>query len=159
MRRPLLIIAVLVAAFFGGRAIWRARASDETRIRWLFEGEAEAFNEGQGLYSTGSFAPDWQDETAGINTQSLRSVVMWMWQHRRDPATKRFLHRVELGEMQIAVEGDRAQATVPMALHQGLDKNERKVWELTVTADLARKDGAWRIERTRHETVSGAAPR
>jgi hypothetical protein len=159
MRRILLIAALLVLAFFGGRAVWRAMASDQTKIRWLFENEAAAFNGMAALSVLESFAPDWQDETTGTTRQMLRGIAMHVFQNRRDPQTQRFLYRIELGELDIEVDGDKAKATVPLVLHQGLDADERRIWELRVMAALARKDGNWRVERSRHETVSGAMPR
>jgi hypothetical protein len=159
MRRILLLAALLVVAFLGGRAIWRAMASDATRIRWLFEGEAAAFNDCAGLSVLESFAPDWQDETTGTSRQMLRGGLMWVFQNRRDPKTQRFLYRIEMGELDVDIDGDRAKATVPLVLHHGLDDDRRPVWELRVLAELGRKDGSWRVERSRHETISGAVPR
>ena len=45
------------------------------------------------------------------------------------------------------------------AVHESLDAGDKVVWELSVTAELGKHDGEWRVDRSRHETVQGAAPR
>jgi hypothetical protein len=157
--RHVLLVAALLGACLGVRAISTALASEETKIGWLFAAEAAAFNESAGTSVLSNFAPDWQDETTGISRQALHRGLLWLFQRRRDVRTQRFLHRVVVGEIAVDVQGERATAVVPLVLYQGLDTEERAVWELRVTADLGKRDGNWRIERSRQETVSGAMPR
>jgi hypothetical protein len=158
-RRALLIAAILIAAFFAVRAIGRALASDETKIRWLLADEAAAFNDCSMLSVLDHFAPDWQDETTGVSRQALKGGLLYVFQNRRDPKTQRFLYRVEVGETDIDVQGERATAKFPLVLHEGIDAAEKPIWELKVTADLGKHEGSWRIDRSRHETVHGSAPR
>ena len=159
LRRLLLIAAVLVAVYFGVGAILRAFASDETKIRRLFADEAAAFNDCAALSVLSHFAPTWRDETSGVTWQTLRSGLLWVFQNRRDPPSKRFRYRLEVGEYDVEVQGEQASATVPLVLHEGLDAGEKVIWELSVTAELGKHDGEWRVDRSRHETVRGAAPR
>ncbi len=156
----LLVVSVLlVAGYFGGRAVLAALASDETKIGQLFADEAAAFNASAAMSVLANFGPDWRDETAGLSRQDLQRGLLWLFQNRRDPGTRRFLHRVAVGELTVDVQGERAAAVVPLVLYQGLDAEERTVWELRVAADLGKRDGSWRIERSRHETLSGGMPR
>jgi len=159
IRHVLLVAALLVVAYLGVGAISTALASEETKIGLLFADEAAAFNEAASTSVLANFAPAWQDETTGISRQDLHRGLLWLFQNRRDGRTQRFMHRVVLGEIVVDVQGERATAVVPLVLHQGIDAEERTVWELCVTADLGKRDGSWRIERSRHETVSGGSPR
>ncbi|MBK8095981.1 MAG: hypothetical protein IPK26_02680 [Planctomycetes bacterium] len=158
MRRILLAVVLLGVAFVAGRCVWRATASDATKIRWLLEDEAAAFNSCSALSVLASFAPEWRDETTGTSRQLLHGGILWVFRNRRD-AAQRFLFRIELGETDIQVDGDQAKATLAMALYEGLDAYERCVWELRVVAHLARRDGGWLIERSSHETIRGTVPR
>jgi hypothetical protein len=159
MKRLLLLAAVLVVAWFAGRALWFALASDDTRIRRLFAHEAAAFNDTATFSVLESFAPGYHDETLGVSLQVLRAGLVWAFQNRRDPASRRFLLRVALADdFPLAIDGDRATATLPLTLFEGLDERERAVWEVSVTADLERRDGEWRVVRSKHETTSGSPP-
>ena len=159
IRRVLLIAAALVMAYFAVRAIRTALASEETRIRWLFADEATAFNDCKALSVLEHFAPDWQDETTGITRQQLKGGLMYVFQNRRDPKTQQFLYRIEVGRYDVEVEGEHAKAVLPLVLHEGLGADERALWELRVTAELGKHDGSWRVDRSRHETIHGSAPR
>lgn len=159
LRRLLLIAALLVVAYFVVGAIRRALASDETRIRQVFADEAAAFNDCAALSVLSHFAPTWQDETTAVTCQALKSSLLWVFQNRRDPRSKRFLYRLEVGECDVDVQGEQASATVPLVLHEGLDAGDKVIWELRVTAELGKHDGEWRVDRSRHETVRGSAPR
>jgi hypothetical protein len=158
-RHVLVVSVLLVAAYFGVDAVRAAFASDETRIGRLFADEAAAFNASAAMSVLANFARDWRDETSGISRQDLQRGLLWLFQNRRDRATQRFLYRVAVGELTVDVHGERATAVVPLVLYHGLDAEERTVWELRVAADLDKHDGSWRIERSRHETLSGGMPR
>lgn len=135
--RNILLFASLLGAVLGARAVRTALASEETRIAWLFADEAAAFNEGAVTSVLANFAPDWRDETTGIAFEGLHRGLLGLFQNRRDGRTQRFLHRVAVGELAVDLHGERATAVVPLILYQGLDADERAVWELRVTADLA----------------------
>jgi hypothetical protein len=159
IRRVLLIGAALVLAYVAVRAIRNALASDETKIRWLFADETAAFNDCKTLSVLEHFAPDWQDENTGVTRQQLKGGLLFVFQNRRDPKTQQFLYRLEVGEYEIEVEGEHAKAVLPMVLHEGVGENEKALWELRVTAELGKHDGSWRVDRSRHETIHGSAPR
>jgi hypothetical protein len=80
--------------------------------------------------------------------------------NRRDQASRRLLLRVDVpDDFALAIDGDRATATLALILFAGLDAQERAAWEVRATVDLERRDGTWRVVRSRHETVRGAPPR
>jgi len=151
----------LVAAFFTGRVVYRALASDETRIRWVLEEEAEAFNGARMLTILDGFAPEYRDATTGLKRGELRAALLHVFQSRRDPATRRFLYRVELPEadLRVEVDGDTARATFRLRLHEGSGAGEELAWELDVAAELERRDGEWLVIGSRHETLHGGRPR
>ena len=160
MQRILLTLICIVAAFFGGRAVYRALASDETKIGWLLAAEAAAFNDASVLNLTPHFAADYRDDTTGITLQTLRGGEVWAWQSQRD-AEDRFTWRLDLPERagEVAVDGDAATATFPLQLYSGVGDEAKLVWGLRVTAKLQRQDGGWWIVRSSHSTTDGAVPK
>lgn len=162
MKRILLGLALLVAAFFVGRAAYRAFVSDRTKIDWLLAEEMAAFNGGSMLTVMPNFAADFRDVTSGIDGQSLRAAVLWAWKNRRD-VEGRFTWRVELpeGSGEVLIEGDAATAKFPLQLSEGAGAggdDGRAVWLLEVQAELQKRDGRWWLTSSRHETKAGAAP-
>lgn len=160
MKRLLLTLILAVAAFFGGRAVYRAMASDETKIGWLLADEAAAFHAASLLNLMPNFAADYRDDTTGLSLQTLRGGVLWAWQNQRD-AEDRFTWHLDLpeGPGEVAVDGDTATATFPLRLYSGSGDEAKLVWGLRVTATLQRQDGEWRIARSSHSTTEGAAPK
>lgn len=159
MQRILLLAIAVVLSFFVGRAVYRAMASDETRIGWLFAAEAEAFNGGSVLSVLSHFAPDYRDDAAGMDLPMLRGAVMYVLQNHGDPQ-QRDCWRVDLpqGAGSVAVDGDAATAELPVQLFQGRDADTKLLWQVQVTAQLRRIDGDWRIARSTHRTTQGHRP-
>ncbi|MCA8963705.1 MAG: hypothetical protein H6838_13975 [Planctomycetes bacterium] len=155
MKRVLLWLSLAIAAFFVGRAAYRAFVGDRTKIDWLLAEEAAAFNEASMLTVMPNFAADFRDGTSGIDGQSLRGAVVWAWQNRRD-AEGNFAWRVDLpeGSGEVLIDGDAATATFP--LH--LSTEGGAVWELEVQAELQKRDGRWWLTGSRHTTKAGKAP-
>ncbi len=158
MRTALLLLVLAALAGFGGRALYRTMASDETKIAWLLADEAAAFNDASVPELLPRFATDYRDETRGIDQPTLRGAVVWVWQNRRD-AEGRFGYRVELPAAggAIAVDGDTATASFPLQLFAS--GAAEPIWALQVEADLQRRDGTWWIVRSRHQTTAGAPPK
>jgi hypothetical protein len=159
MKRILLSTVLIVVAFLGGRALYIAMASDETRIGWLFAAEANAFNSARVLSVLSHFAPDYRDDTTGVTVQELRGAMLWTFQNRRD-AERRFLYRVELpeGAGAVNIDEDRAKAKLPVCLYETIDGVEQLAWKALVTAELRRIDGDWRVDRSTLETTQGHMP-
>jgi hypothetical protein len=160
--RTLILGAVLLTgAFFAGRAAWRALAGDEAAIRRLLADEAAAFNGASALSVLGSFAPDYREETLALSRDELRAGLLWSFLHRRDRASGRYLYRVELPEdVGVELRDGAATASFELTLYEGVAAAERSIWETRVEAELLRgEDGAWRIRRSRHDTIRGAPPR
>jgi hypothetical protein len=160
MNRILLTLILALVAFFGGRAVYRAMASDETKIGWVLAAEVAAFEAASVLNLTPHFAADFRDDTTGIGLQTLRGAVVWAWQNELD-AEGHFTWRLALpeGAGEVAVDGDSATATFPLQLFRGIGDEAKLVWGLRVTAKLERKDGSWWIVQSSHGTTEGTAPK
>lgn len=159
MKRILLTAVLVALAFFAGRAIYLAMASDQTRIGWLFAAEAEAFNSTSAFSVLSHFALDYRDDTVGFDLQMLRGAVLWVFQQHGDPEQPSRWH-VELPEAagSVTVAGDTASAELPLRLYGGRDADAKLLWEVKVTAQLRRVDGDWRIARSTHATTQGRMP-
>lgn len=160
MKRILLGLCLLLAAFFVGRAACRAFASDETKIDWLLAEEVAAFNAASMLSVMPNFAADYRDATSGVDGQSLRAAVMWAWKNRRD-AAGRFTWRVDLptDSSEVLVDGDTATATFVLQLFEGVgDDGGESMWQLQVQAELHKRAGRWWLTSSTHQTTSGKAP-
>lgn len=159
MKRVLLGTAVLLALWFGGRAIHRALQSDETRIRAMLTDAAAAFDRADLAGTLEPLAPDYRDATVGVTRREAAAGLLWLFQNRRDP-TGRFRHRIELPpeDCDVQIDGDRATVTLLLRLFEGLDEAERLVWTVRITAGVERIEGSWRIVRSEQQTVAGQRP-
>lgn len=160
MKRAILGVLGLMAILALWSTVRAWTRSDEERIRALFATEAARFNAGAALRVLDSFAPDYRDETLDLDRQTLRGALLWVFQNRREAASGRLVYDVGLGEdYPIEIEGERATASVPVQLYEGLDERRRLAWSLRVAATLERRDGTWTVVRSTHETLAGRAPR
>lgn len=135
-------------------------ASDPTKIGWLLADEAAAFHGASVLHLVPGFAPDYHDDTTGLDQQSLRSAVLWLWQNKHD-AEGHFAFSVDLpeGAGLIEVDGDTATAKFPLQLFDRVAADAAPVWEIDVEARLRRHGSEWQIVGSRHKTTGGKAPR
>lgn len=158
MPRILLVAIAVVLSFFVGRAVYRAMASDETRIGWLFAEEAEAFNGGSVLSVLSHFAPDYRDDASGMDLPRLRGAVLWALQNHGDPERSDHWRAVlPQAAGAVSVDGDSATAELPVQLVEGRDDG-KLLWQVQVTAQLRRVDGDWRIAHSTHRTTQGHQP-
>jgi hypothetical protein len=163
LRRFFLSALAVIALFFGGRAIVRAFASDETKIRWQLDSMAEGFNETRNGAVLAGLAPDFLDETHGADRQLVRAALARLFFESKDPVTKAFPYRVELPReaLEIDVGSPANTATVELVArffekHAG---EEQVRWEIAVSAELVERDGEWLVQRSEVRTVSGRMPR
>ena len=160
MKRVVAVILVLVVGWFGGAALYRAMASDETKIRWVFEDEAAAFNGMALLVSMEGFASDYRDTTRGITRQQLRRATAGLFQYRRLPDGT-FRYRVELPEDDYVatIDGDKAKVDLPLWLFDLADSDTEPAWNVLVHAELEKREGVWYIVRSTHDTMAGDLPK
>jgi hypothetical protein len=160
MQRLVAIGLAVLCAIAVGWWLVGLSASAESRIRELLHSEAAAFNRAAALSVLSGFATDYRDETADVDRQTLKAVLLWAFRNRRD-RTGRFRMRVELPDdpLTIAVRGDAAEAAFRLLLWDRAGAGESLVWELAVTAVLTDGEAGWRIASSRHQTLRGAGPR
>jgi hypothetical protein len=154
------LLAVLaVVAWFGGRALWRAMASDETRIGWLVADEAAAFNGAAPLSILSGFAPEYREDTVGLDRNGLRAALLWAFQNQR-AGDGAFRYRVEIApeSLDATVDGDSAQAGFGLLLFDRRTGQDAPIWEIDVKAGLRRRDGDWSFVRSTHTTLRGQRP-
>ena len=155
----LVSIAIL---WLGGRAIYRALASDETKIRWKIEDARQGFENTRMDPILDLFARDYRDESLGFSRDDLRAGLASVFFQEKDPATKGFPFRAEIPAEDLSIEigADGAQtARVKMRVRiRDVRKGDNGMaWEFRVDAQLANGDDGWRITHTTNDTIRGSS--
>ncbi len=157
LKRTLLLLSTVPVLYFGALLLWRALASDETKIRWLVEGMEEGYNEGRPRACFGPLALDWRHENYELDRELLRGALIRTALQDRDPRTKELLTKVELDDesLAITVDGDRASLECDLTFWRLRSGVWDQVWSMHATAELAEGDDGWKIVRSRHEDRRG----
>lgn len=157
MARFLLALAAVPLLWFGGRALVRLLASDETLIRWAIEDMEEGYNEGDVGDAIGPVHERWAHEGYEFDRELLRAVLVGEFLQDRDPETKKLLRRVRLVEDSLVVEaeGDGARARVEAVFSRREQGEWRDVWHAHVESDWRRTEDGWRLTSSRHEDRAG----
>lgn len=138
-------------------------ASDETRIRWLFEGAVAGFNDTDLGDAMDGFAMDYRDETVSDLTHpTLSRALRYLFLRRVDPKTKEFRWRMRIPAETFSVAvtaDDRAESTFDLHLDERDGADWLPAWHVRVTARLQRIQGTWQIHRSTHESIAGERPR
>jgi hypothetical protein len=165
MKRPVLALAAVTLASLAVYSGFRMLASDETKIRWLLEDATESFNGTSVSGCVAGFHMDYKDKTDRlIDRGTLSQALLYMFMHKRDGKSDRFLYRVDLPaeSLTILIEED-GEAVATFDLHLELqeqdDGERREAWRIGATAWLRETDGDWLIHRSSHRTISGRQPR
>ena len=163
VKRVLGALVVLLLGWFLGTSMCAAMATEEQRIRWLFEAEARSFN-GASLFTVlDGFAADYRDRTLGLQRSALRGALLQAFRSRRDPATGAFRYRVELPDESFVAEvdagGGRGTVETELLLFDSLAADEGPLWHLRLLVEVEKRAMGWRIVESEHQTLSGARPR
>jgi len=163
MKRVLLAIVVVLAAWFGGRALYRALVSDATRIRWVLDDMCEGFAATRMNPVTAGLATDWFDDALGADRELVKAGLATLFFERRDDG-QGFPYRIEWSSAAgPTVDSSGAEPTARMELEleffrrKGAEENS--IWKAKVDAQLRKRDGDWRFFRTHTTTVDGRMPR
>ena len=163
MKRVLGALAVLMLGWFLVTAMCAAMATEEQRIRWLFEAEAKAFNSASAFGVLGGFATDYRDRTLGLQRASLRGALLQAFRSRRDLVTGQFRYRVELPVETFEAEVDAAarHGTVrtELLLFDRMAGQVKPIWHLRLGVEVEKRAVGWAITSSEHETLSGTRPR
>jgi hypothetical protein len=160
VKRVLLALAAGLLLFLVGRALVRALASDETKIRWLIEDMAEGFDATRMDSVLVAFAEDFRDKTSGADRRNVREALAYLFLSAKDPETKAFPYRVEVDVAKLAIDESPSEAPVADVelLARFLDRRggeESVAWEIAIVSHWVRGEYGWRIARTSYETKSG----
>jgi hypothetical protein len=160
MMRVLILFVLGVGLFLAGRALVRALASDETKIRWLVEDMADGFDRTRMDPILDGLAPDFVDQTSGANRQEVREALAYLFFNAKDERTKGFPYRVDVEIAQTTLARSEsgppsAECRVNARFRDIRGGKETTAWEIAVTAHLERGDGGWRIRRSSYATKSG----
>ena len=159
MKKLLLIAGALALLTWGGVAAYRSLASVETRVRWLLDDAARAFNDGRVTAFLRCFAADYRDTTVDVDAATLERALLASVA-RRLPRSGRNILRVDVPAAEVRVEvtpsNDRARVTFVVHLFDG--DPTVPTWAAAVDATAAEVDGAWRFVRSSHTTLAGRRP-
>ena len=160
MKRALLALLALVVLFFGVRAVVRALASDETKIRGVLEDMTDGFNETRMNPVLAGLDAQFLDENLGADRDLVRAGLAQLFLQSKDAQTKKFPYRVTLPaeELKIVVQqGDPRTAEVELValFEESHGETWKPTWKIHVEAQLALLPGGWRIRHTKTTELEG----
>lgn len=160
VKRVLLGLAGLVLLALAGRALVRALASDETRIRWLVGDAVHAFNE---THTKGCLAPladEWRHQPYGVDRELLKAALVRVFFQAVDPETKAFLFEAEVDTdaMTVQVAEDGRTATIAGEALFSARRGDAldPTWRVRFSGELEKDpEKGWLVVRSAHENVEG----
>ena len=160
MKRILFGLLALLLLWFGVRAIVRALASDETRIRWVIEDMADGFNQTRMNPIMNGLAEDFLEDSWGADKELARAGLAQMFLQSKDSRTKKFPYRVQIPEQDFRVqvhEGGPRTAEFDLVAQFDESKGEEwhPRWTAKVHAQLVLAPGGWKIRRARVDDGGG----
>jgi len=157
VKRGLVVLLAAVIVVFGARAIVRALASDETKIRWRIESMAEGYNSGDVGDAIGPLAKDWKHEGFPYGREDVRGELVREFFQERDKKTGKPTHKVELDEdtLQVDVQGDAATLQVEASFQEKDGEAWVERWRARIHGDLAKGENGWFFHHTSHEDLVG----
>ena len=160
MKRALFALLALVLLWFGVRAIVRAFASDETKIRWVVEDMADGFNETRMNPIMNGLAEDFLEDSWGADKALARAGLAQMFFQSKEAVSNKFPYRVEIPEDEFRVqvhEGEPRTAEFDLVAHFDESKAGEwsSRWKAKVHAQLVLAPGGWKIQRARLDDGGG----
>ena len=162
MLRKVLLISLLAAlAFFGARALYRALASPEKKIRWRLEEMVAGFNARRARPVLDGIARDFIDRSSDLKRDDLQSILTWAYFNELDEKGE-FLWRAAFDpqEMTIEVASDKHSANV--GCHVKFFHRRGAVveldWDAQVAGTLALGEEGWQwsvVESANHTARRG----
>jgi len=154
----LLLIGVSVL-LLGGRALLRALASDESKIRMRLEEACEGFGDARMNPILEFLARDFVDETSGFHRDDVRGAVAAAFFQEKDPQTKKFPYRAEVvpETLTVAVEAESARVAFVIRIVNTAGDARRTAWEFAVDGTMRDGDDGWQLARCTHDTRSGSS--
>jgi len=147
-RKSLLFLLLGLVVFFAGRAIWRALASPQTKIRWRIEGMVEGFNEMRAQPVLDGVSRDFRDKSGGgTSRDDLRQILAWLFLNEIDGRNGEFLWACEFDpqglSIALAPEQDRAHVEVALRLLRRRGGEMQPFWEANFQGSMAKEEDGW----------------
>lgn len=155
MKRALLLAAAALVLWIGGRAIVRALASDETKIRRLVEAMADGFDRTRMDPVLAGLDREFADETSGATRQDVREALAYLFFTAKDETTKAFPYRARVEIRSIEVRRPSATCDADVHFVDLRGGKETPAWDIGLRLELARGGDGWKIEKSKYETRSG----
>ena len=156
MKRIAVSALALVALAPGALWLRGLLASDATRIRGMLERMARGFNASSARRALGGLADDFREETSGMTKPEVHETLAYLFLAQRDPETKEFLFKVELGEPEIAISEAASPRTADLRVEAAFLRLARRSWEsawrVEIQAELEKRKEGWRVVRSRHRS-------
>ena len=150
-----MLLVAVVAAAWGGYAVWRSLAPDESKIRWALEEAVRDFNDGRPGYSVAPLAEGWYDTTSGVHRDTLHRALIGMKWQERDGDWRLVMPPESLS---IDVSDGAAQSTFELRLGRERGGAIEVQWRFAIDADWRDTSDGWKIERSTHRTLEGRRP-
>lgn len=160
IRKLGLALVALAVVWLAGRAIYRALASDETKIRWKIEDARQGFENTRMDPILDLFTRDYHDESLGFTRDDLRAGLASVFFQEKDPTTKGFPFRAEIPAEDLSIEvgadgAKTARVKMRVKITDTRKGESAAAWEFRVDAKLTDGDDGWRITQSSNETLRG----
>jgi hypothetical protein len=158
LKRLLLALVAVAALGLIGRAIYRALASEETKIGWLVDEHDRGLRrQAHERDPDRPRHPVFLDETYGADRDLVRAALVRLFFEANDETTEEvpLPRRVERQEHRRHAGPRQRRARPELPETQG--RVLRAAWKARVKAQLQKKDGYWRFVRTETSTPRGPA--
>jgi hypothetical protein len=155
VKRVLVLALALALLGFGVRALVRALASDETKIRRVVESMADGFDRTRMDPILDGLDKSYVDETSGATRQELREALAYLFFTAKDETTKAFPYRAKVEVGSVAVNRPTAECAAEVRFVDLRGGKEAPTWEIAVRLELARGEDGWKIVKSNYETRSG----
>ena len=151
-----LACAALPLLWFGGGAVLRWFASDETKIRRIVASMEEAYNAGAPSDCVEPIAANWHHAGTELDRRELFAALLGI-ARERERETRELRTRVEVDEAaaEIVVAGERATLALEAAFQRRRGAEWQPSWQVRITAELVDGEDGWEIVASRHEDLEG----
>lgn len=155
--------------FLGGYQLYVTLAPAETKIKWLIEGTAEAFNQRDRETCLAAFASNYKDTSQNDEEYEDRTIdkalvtkgLDFMFANRVEADDGDFMYKAVpvMRTLAIKVESEtNATARLRVNLKLKMGHTWSEVWGVDVNANLQKQGQDWVITRTALRTVMGTRP-
>jgi len=161
VKKTILVVIGAGLLFLLGQLLYRALASEETRIGWLLQDAARGFNTCRAGRTLEGFAEDFREKTAHLSRTELRGHLVYLFMTRRHPESKEFRYRVEIEDVRITFaspEESAARVTLRTVFHFLRRKEFKPVWTVEIDAKLEKRPSGWNVVASTHRRVDGKRP-